>query len=756
MDTKISAREYRQLLHVGYVPVATWVDDDDLDYCRKWKWKTSEVRPVAIHVKLARGYDRVRVNVRDQYAIEDLELVPKNVKEDIPEDADEEEVRDLLPEGHDAQHYTRIAAILGIAPFSNGSPGFGDTVKMSHEYRLAGLDIEVTTSMRQGNFPLPTDPIISIAISCSTGSNYLGYTVGKVNRRKMEGAICVKHSNSADLVEWAIVTLMIEDPDYVVIHNGYKFDVPCMAVHAPVALAEFFKRVRLGSTDKGVTLSIPGINVLDTCFYLGKVHRSDYPGMSLNVIATHLGLPAKLDAPPMSVDPGNESYDFTKMGLYNIHDAWLHWKLAVACKCLEEIANLCNFSKSPALDVLRYITGTMVTQAMVSHQLHEGRIIDWSPSPKSTSKYPGAFVLEPRTGIHHHVKGYDFASLYPSIMNASNISQETVEVLEEEKSHLIAGAVDWGESKVKIAITGCTASFDTRVEGVTKGTMLQLISRRKQVGKQTMQGWALKVLANSLYGAFGARTATLYFRECAESVTTVGRWLITSLSSIIQGVLKAEVLYGDTDSVFVGNRDNIRGIPITSDKFDDTLLTIYRRIMSFTPFGEIGLEPDDHEYVSLILIKKKHYAGLLPGGKLKEKGMATVRKSTCQFVRDFCREFTMRLLETEGHRVLLGEVVDRYRGRLTKKDYKIAELCSEVKVDGVPCYRFKASNGVYVTADPADIEQVTEPPDHGYVWERMSGSVASMCAVAGLPRLELLAREFSDYCLRYKQSAMRA
>jgi DNA polymerase elongation subunit (family B) len=63
---------------------------------------------------------------------------------------------------------------------------------------------------------------------------------------------------------------------------------------------------------------------------------------------------------------------------------------------------------------------------------------------------------------------------------------------------------------------------------------------------------AYKVTANSLYGQCGAKTSPIYMKEIAASTTAVGRKMITTARDyILSNYEGAEIIYGDTDSIFI-------------------------------------------------------------------------------------------------------------------------------------------------------------------------------------------------------------
>ena len=63
---------------------------------------------------------------------------------------------------------------------------------------------------------------------------------------------------------------------------------------------------------------------------------------------------------------------------------------------------------------------------------------------------------------------------------------------------------------------------------------------------------AFKVTANSLYGQIGARTSPIYLKDIAASTTATGRTLLyTAKDKTKEYFPDAEIVYGDTDSIFI-------------------------------------------------------------------------------------------------------------------------------------------------------------------------------------------------------------
>ena len=141
---------------------------------------------------------------------------------------------------------------------------------------------------------------------------------------------------------------------------------------------------------------------------------------------------------------------------------------------------------------------------------------------------------------------------------------------------------------------------------------------------------AYKITANSLYGQVGARTSPIYMKELAASTTATGRNLILKAKQFMEEHYDADVIYGDTDSIFVDFKIN--------DKYglkDKKALqkSIDIAIVASEEFKKTLKQPHDLEYEKtfypfIILSKKKYVGNLyeLDVNKFKQKSMGIVLK----------------------------------------------------------------------------------------------------------------------------------
>lgn len=142
---------------------------------------------------------------------------------------------------------------------------------------------------------------------------------------------------------------------------------------------------------------------------------------------------------------------------------------------------------------------------------------------------------------------------------------------------------------------------------------------------------AYKVTANSLYGQVGAKTSPIYLKELAASTTATGRNLILKAKDFMEKNYDAEIVYGDTDSIFVNFRLNEKqGLTGT----EALKASIDLSVKASGEFKKACLKaPHDLEYEKtfypfLILSKKKYVGNLFEFNvnKFKQKSMGIVLK----------------------------------------------------------------------------------------------------------------------------------
>jgi len=182
--------------------------------------------------------------------------------------------------------------------------------------------------------------------------------------------------------------------------------------------------------------------------------------------------------------------------------------------------------------------------------------------PPPPGGYEGATVLEPNAGYYRvPIATLDFASLYPSIMQAHNLCFSTY--IMERDHHGMQRLVDAGYLAVEKIQTGVGEHwFVNRASfvGLLPRLLAHLLGARRAV-KKIMKNEAdprrkklldskqksLKISCNSVYGFTGVQSGRMPCYPISSSTTRIGRKMIEDTKSAVE--LKypgAEVIYGDS------------------------------------------------------------------------------------------------------------------------------------------------------------------------------------------------------------------
>ncbi len=290
-------------------------------------------------------------------------------------------------------------------------------------------------------------------------------------------------------------------------------------------------------------------------------------------------------------------------------------------------------------------------------------------------KYRGGLVVDPREGIHFNVTVMDFASLYPSIIKVRNLSYETVRCPHEEcRTNTIPQTNHWVCTKKN----GMTAMLigslrDLRVNYYKSLSKKESITE-EQRQQYTVVSQALKVILNASYGVMGAEIFPLYFLPAAEATTAIGR------HTILQTIERCkefgiEVLYGDTDSLFIK---------------DPTQEQIDRVIEQAKKDHGVDLEVDKEYRYVVLSNRKKNYLGVTKSGKVDVKGLTGKKSHTPGFIKKLFYELLDVLSKVEtiedferAKRQISGKIAG-YAKRVQEKEIPLEDLAYRVMISKAP------------------------------------------------------------------------
>ena len=172
----------------------------------------------------------------------------------------------------------------------------------------------------------------------------------------------------------------------------------------------------------------------------------------------------------------------------------------------------------------------------------------------SVYHYEGAEVLVPKQGLYHNVVVVDAISLYPSVAINYNISFDTVNCTccKDDPSARITLDSKFLKDCKFIKQENCwickqkEGAFPKKLK-VFKEERL----KQKKLGNNSKQ-LALKILINGAYGCFGFPAYAYYDPRVAELITAYGRQTLSKMQDTARD-LGFEIIYGDTDSLFLHN-----------------------------------------------------------------------------------------------------------------------------------------------------------------------------------------------------------
>ncbi|NVM02731.1 MAG: DNA-directed DNA polymerase I [Candidatus Helarchaeota archaeon] len=280
-------------------------------------------------------------------------------------------------------------------------------------------------------------------------------------------------------------------------------------------------------------------------------------------------------------------------------------------------------------------------------------------------KYLGAIVIEPTPGVFFNVVVLDFASLYPSVIQRNNLSYETINCPHKEcKTNILPNTKYW----VCTRKTGLSALIigllkELRVKWFKLKAKDKSLSPEERNMYDVIQ-FALKVIVNAAYGVFGFANFPLYCPPVADATTAGGRFAIEQTIKKAKE-LNVEVLYGDTDSVFLYNP--------TKEQIDELIKWSSKEL-------EIELDVEKNFRWVALSDRKKNYLGVYPNGAVDIKGLTGKKSHTPMFLQKLFFDLITILSEVEKKEDIepvkekIKKLVKNSLTKLKKKLYSLEDL----------------------------------------------------------------------------------
>lgn len=597
------------------------------------------------------------------------------------------EVRDEIPENviklyKDAvgQDKELLEFALRLAPLFEEKPP---------KMRRLAVDIEVYTPVRS-RVPDPDKasyPIISVSLVSSDGLKKVlvlardSLKLGSPDITTWKDVEVEIFDNERDLL--LEVFRVINSYPLILTFNGDSFDLPYLhnrALELGIKPEEIpIKNVRdFVSVNHGFHIDLYRFFSIEAI--QNYAFSQAYKEKTLDAIAQAL-----LGESKVVIEESVSDLTLAKLVEYNLKDAELTLKLTMFNNELvwKLIVLIMRLAKMSLEDVTRRKVSAWVKNLMYWEHRFRGYLIpnkeeleQLKGGVKTSAKidgksFAGAIVIDPIPGVYFRALVLDFASLYPSIIKVWNLSYETVDPPQGWCSE--KDLVDVKDEKGVTLHKVCTSKkgITSTIVGLLRDFRVRVYKKlAKQSQDEELKSWydvvqkAMKVYINASYGVFGHTSFPFYTPSLAESVTALGRYVITTTINKAKS-LGLRVLYGDTDSLFLWDPDE--------KKLNELIEWVETEL-------NLEIEQDKvYKYVAFAL--KKNYLGVLEDGKIDIKGLVGKKKNVPKLIQESFARVVDLVKNIEENAESLERVKEEIRKevknlyqRLKNKDFTLDEV----------------------------------------------------------------------------------
>lgn len=511
------------------------------------------------------------------------------------------------------------------------------------DFLITSFDIEVKSV--EGRFPNPSNaiyPITCISIVSSLNNNSI-YLLNKDNVPVSHPKIPEGYIKNFKTEKELLIAFFSEITTFpiIVTYNGNAFDLPYLLARAKklnintpikkqsrlerysfnksvhIDLYEWYKNPAIKTYAFGYKYKLNDLNsVAKALTNIGKIKlKNEIQELSLEDLAFYCW---------------NDSIITLNIAIF---ENQLPFKLItflcrITSTSMEELT--ANFVSSWLRNLFysehRRMNYLIPNKSEINHKKSSKEITE---SITRNKKYKGALVIDPVPGIHFDVKVLDFASLYPSIISTRNLSYETINCVHKEcKSNSVKGSPYYTCTKQSGLFSQIIGLLrDIRVKWLKPA--VKKANTKEEISYYNVMEKSMKVLINASYGIIANEFFPFYCLSVADATTSVGRYAITLTINKCEE-LGIDVLYGDTDSVFLKS---------PTDNQIDSLINWSDANL------DIKLDIDKEYIYCTFSERKKNYLGLLKDGSIDIKGLLGKKRNTPKFLQEAFKEMLIILQE---------------------------------------------------------------------------------------------------------------
>jgi len=454
------------------------------------------------------------------------------------------------------------------------------------------IDVELTRLSFDIEQSIKTGEILTICavmrpMKCPPGKEIQEHNINGVEIKTYMVGEDLQYSITADTSAKLLMafehTIAALDPDIITGYYIQGYDFPTLAeVIENRDLKIGFEKRKLRLTKH---MRSDGRVIVDTMFLLRKIAKPQRE--SLEFVSQLLLGEGKDDVVTWKIDE-EWARDSKKVVKYCIKDSRLALDVCDKIKAIPKLERLALESKN-TLAMAGYDSQARLIDSLIIPEADRRNVA--VPMNKfdqirkdDEEKISGADVSDASSGIFDFVAVFDVKSMYPSMFKKYNIDPTTYI---PHGDHIDDDKVNTSEF-----LTKCDelhnvqhARFLKEPVGMVPTLLTQLWDRRDELKRlmaeaetdeerehyDFLQG-AVKVLMNAMYGVFASSFYRFTNPEIGESITTWAVYHKKLLESILES-LGYNVLYGDTDSVFVKLKNEVLEDAIEEGKQLEAILS---------------------------------------------------------------------------------------------------------------------------------------------------------------------------------------
>lgn len=464
------------------------------------------------------------------------------------------------------------------------------------------------------------------------------------------------------------------DPDVIIGWNLIQFDLKVLQKHAerygiPLRLGRNAQTLewREHGFRPGIffaraegRLIIDGIEALKSAFW-------NFPSFALEAVAQQLlGYGKSIDNAWQRMDEIERRFaeDKPALATYNLKDCELVTRIFKRTELMPFLMERATVNGLPAD---RHGGSVASFYHLYFPRMHRAGFVAPNPGSVPPQASPGGYVMDSRPGLYDSVLVLDYKSLYPSIIRTFLI----------DPIGLVEGLAHPTEEN---SVEGFLKARFSRTAHCLPAIVSQLWEGREAAKRENNKplSQAIKILMNAFYGVLGTSACRFFDPRLASSITLRGHAIIRQTKALIEAE-GYEVIYGDTDSLFVWLRqayDERRADSIGTElaiKVNDW----WRHHLRDTQNLDSALELEYETHYCRFLMptirgaeqgSKKRYAGLIRRASQEQlifKGLETVRTDWTPLAQDFQQELYSRIFHNLPYQDYVRETVERlYAGEL--------------------------------------------------------------------------------------------